>query len=146
MNTLQFRFEPENEWHGLLVANVASGAFKAEAGAWFNTLDVERFANALAAYPLKPDDLPMISGGIWTSAGELATPHLAVSVAPYDAHGRIRITVHLSSEGDRPDEDLGNAATVRFLATYADLAALAADMSAMLKGQIASAELISSAS
>jgi hypothetical protein len=146
MDALHFRFEPEDEWHGELIANVTSEQFQARGSAWFNTDELRRFSKALAAYPLKPDALPSITGGSWDDAGKLKQTHLAVDVVPHGLRGLVRFTVRLATEVDESEEnDLGCAATVRFLATYADLSNFAADLSALAEGQIEAALLRSTA-
>lgn len=143
MSLLTFYFEPENDWDGKLTATVTSNEFKAKGSAWFNTNELRQFAEELSAYPLPLDALPSLASGVWAERGRLERTHLAVSVAPYGLRGLVRFTVNLAT--DDLGETLGCNATVRFLATYADLSAFSAEVASLADGVIASASLYATA-
>jgi hypothetical protein len=146
MNLLDFRFEREDDWHGKLIANVSVAGFTAQGGAWFNTGELRRFAENLSTFPLGEEALPYIAGGFGVEADPPEQIHLAVSLAPHNARGAIRVTVQLATEV-RHDEanDLACSATVRFKVTYGDLARFGPDFINLLDGRSASATLQSSA-
>ena len=138
MSTLQLRFDPEDEWHGQLVATVSSEGFAGRASAWFATDEIRRFSHALAAYPLQREALPFISGGFGSEPGapEPEQVHLAMGVAPHDTRGTLRFTVRLATEvWGTEDGDLGCNATIRFVTTYNEIGPFAAAMLGLVEGQ-----------
>ena len=144
MSTLSLRFEPEDEWHGQLVATVSSNGFEGRASAWFATDELRRFSQAMTAYPLSTEALPSISGGFGSEPGapEPEQVHLAMDIAPHDVRGTLRFTVRLATEVWRTEEhDLGCNATVRFLTTYGDIGPFAAALSNLAEGRIDEATL-----
>jgi hypothetical protein len=147
LNRLQLRFDPEDEWHGLLIATVSSNGFEGRAAAWFATDELRRFSTALTAYPLRGEALPHMSGGFFSEPGgpEPEQVHLSIDVAPHDVRGRLRVIVHLATEvRETQDNDLGCNATVRFVATYSDIAPFGSAISALAEGQVDEAVLQSS--
>ena len=147
MSKLHLRFDPEDEWHGQLIATVSSNGFEGRANAWFATDELRQFSMALTTYPLRTEALPHISGGFGSEPGapEPEQIHLSIDVAPHDARGRLRVTVRLATEvWGTQDSDLGCNATVRFIATYGDIAPFVSAVSALAEGQVDEAVLQSS--
>jgi hypothetical protein len=147
VSRLHLRFDPEDEWHGQLIATVSSNGFEGRSTAWFATDELRRFSRALTAYPLRSEAPPHISGGFGSEPGapEPEQVHLSVDVAPHDVRGRLRITVRLATEVWRTqDSDLGCNATVRFVATYGDIAPFSSAVLALAEGQVEEAVLQSS--
>ena len=146
MNLLQFRFEPEDEWHGKLIAAVEAGGFAGQGGAWFNTDELRGFAKGVSAYPLRVEALPCIAGGFGVKADEPEQVHLAVYLEPHNARGEIRVTVRLATEvWNGEADDLAANVTVRFLVTYGDLGRFGPEFLDLLEGRTAKATLQSSA-
>jgi hypothetical protein len=98
MNSLTFRFEPENEWQGELFATLSANGFAGQGKAWFSTDELRDFAKALTAYPLQADALPKIAGGFGADSDHLEQTHLAVALQPHNARGEIRVAVQLATE------------------------------------------------
>lgn len=122
MNRLSFRLEPYEEGSGKLFATLSGGQFAGEGGAYFNTDDLQDFASALSAYPLRPDFLPAIASGFGESPETLTQTHLSVAFHPHNNRGEIRVTVRLATEiWKDADADLACEVVARFLVTYADL-------------------------
>lgn len=146
MSELHFRFEREDDWHGKLVANVATEAFAGEGGAWFNTDELRSFTKSLSAYPLPAEAPPSIAGGFGVSANRLEQVHLAVTVEPHNARGLVRATVTLATEvWNSEAEDLACSTTARFVVTYADLGQFVPALLDVLEGRADRATLHSSA-
>ena len=146
MDSLCFRFEREDDWHGKLVATVSTAGFAGTGGAWFATEELRDFGKALSGYPLRPETLPSITGGIGGEAGAPDQVHLAIKLEPHSPRGIIRVTVSLASDvWNSEEEDLACTATVRFLTTYADLGRFGPDFLAVVEGQSPEATLEPSA-
>jgi hypothetical protein len=151
VHLLSFQFEPEDEWHGKLIATVSASGFAGQGAAWFGTDELRRFAESASAYPLREEALPSIAGGFWREGvGESEVPeqvHLSVAIAPHDARGAVRVTVRLASQvWDSETIDLACGVTVRFKATYGDLDRFAASFMALVEGRSVAADLRSSPS
>lgn len=146
MTELHFRFEREDEWHGKLVASVATDGFAGEGGAWFNTDELRAFAVSLSAFPLPTESPPSIAGGFGVSASGPEQVHLAVTVEPHNARGLVRATVRLAMEvWNSEADDLACCTTVRFVVTYADVGQFGPALLAVIDGRAEKATLQSSA-
>src|SRR5688572_26860303 len=137
MSELEFRFQPEDEWHGKLVAKVSAAAFAGEGGAWFNTDTLRRFAETLSEFPLRQEAPPSIASGFWNAESDaLEQVHLAVSFEPHNARGAVRVTVQVATEAYHSEaEDLACSATIRFLVTYGDLARFTPEFLDLVEGR-----------
>jgi hypothetical protein len=146
MNSLAFRFEREDEWHGKLFATVSADGFAGEGGAWLNTDQLREFGQRLSAFPLVKEDPPSISSGFGANADSLEQVHVSISLHPHNARGAVRATVELATEVWNGEEaDLACSATVRFLVTYGDLARFGPEFLDLIDGRAVSATLQSSA-
>lgn len=145
-NLVTFRYEPEDERHGKLIASGGAGDFTGLGEAWFTSESLRQFADACEAYPLKADDPPTLRGGYWDDSGSvLQEPHISIVLAPYDARGSIRAVVELATDAYLADDRaVARSLTIRFLLTYADLAAFAPHFRLLIEGKETAMSLRSS--
>lgn len=144
MNALQLRFEPEDEWHGKLIAACSVNGFSGCGAAWFSTSKIQAFCTALESFPLSTDGSPSLAGGFWTARDNIEPEqvHLGIEVAPHDARGELRVTVRLASEVWKGNEqDLQCQTTMRFLTTYGEIGSFAAALRFLVDGNARLAEL-----
>jgi hypothetical protein len=140
MGLLTLRYRPEDQWHGEVVATVASEGFAGSASAWFNESDLVLFAGRLSEYPLNEPPLSL-AGGYLSRAGDLER-HLFVAIIPHDPLGNLRVVVELAPP-DRGHDELGTYSVVRtwFTVTYTDLERFQRALRQMLKGKAEHAAL-----
>lgn len=142
MTLLHFHFEPEDEWHGKLSATVETGGFAGKGVAWFSTEELRDFGKELSAFPLRIGSLPFITGGFGAKEDAPGQVHLAVSLEPHNVRGEIRVCVKLATEVWNDEAaDLACSATVRFLATYADLGRFSPEFLDLIEGRRTTAAL-----
>ncbi|SOB79702.1 hypothetical protein SAMN06297144_0688 [Sphingomonas guangdongensis] len=142
MDLLRLRFEPEDQWHGKVTADVSAKGFAGRGSGWFATAELRNFVAAMSAFPLDAENLPSITGGFGATQEALEQVHVAIAFAPHDVRGSIRATVRLATEVWNADTaDLASSVLVRFLVTYADLDKFGAAISGLLDGEIAEATL-----
>jgi hypothetical protein len=124
----------------------STAGFAGTGSAWFATEKLRDFGKAVSGYPLEPQSLPSIIGGVGGEAGAPDQVHLAIKLEPHGSRGIIRVTVSLASDvWNGEEEDLACTATVRFLTTYADLGRFGSDFLAVVEGQSSEATLEPSA-
>jgi hypothetical protein len=146
MNSLAFRFEREDEWHGKLFASVSADGFAGEGGAWFNTDQLREFGQRVSVFPLPKEDAPSIASGFGASADSPEQVHVSISFHPHNARGAVRVRVQLATEVWNGEEaDLACSTIVRFLVTYGDLARFGPEFLDLVDGKAMSATLQSSA-
>ena len=140
MGSLTLRYKAEDQWHGEVLATVASEGFGGTASAWFNESDLAAFANRMSEYPLSEPPLSLASG--YVSRGGDLEHHLSVVILPHDPVGNIRVVVELAPP-PRGYDDLGTYSTVRtwFAVTYTDLERFQRALHRMLKGEADEASL-----
>jgi hypothetical protein len=132
-----FRYEPEDEGHGKLIARGEAGDFTGLGEAWFTSESLRQFADACEAYPLQADAPPTLRGGYWDDSGSvLREPHISIVLEPYDARGSIRAIVELATDAYLADERaVAQSVAIRFLLSYADLAAFAPHFRLLIEGK-----------
>lgn len=140
MGSLTLRYKAEDQWHGEVLATVASEGFGGTASAWFNKADISSFADRMSEYPLSDPPLSLASGYVSPWGG--LERHLSVAILPHDLRGNIRVVIDLAPP-PRGDDDLGTYSTVRtwFAVTYTDLERFQRALRRMLKGEADEASL-----
>lgn len=144
MSTAELRviYRPDEDGTGEIIATVKSGAFAAQASAWFGR-DLRTFVANLRSFPLTSANPPTIEGGFWDKKGSgiwsernsLKQCHLRISIRPHNTHGTLLVHVDLASPVLKtPDADLQNSATIRFLTEYAAVAGFAEQFEKVLDG------------
>ena len=138
MTELRVGYQPESDFDGLLQAEVRSHAFCGHGGIWVAPQYVrETFIAALRAVPIVADKPPLLEGGYWCKdkKGALEQCHLRIVVRPYNARGKLLVRVEFATEFlTTPDDDLQQAATIRFVTDYAPLAQFADGLDDALEG------------
>jgi len=107
-NSLRLILEPDDDGTCELFAMVAANGFSGRGSAWFNVSDLEKISKELMAYPLHPENLPIIAGGYWSKEkkGELKQTHLLIKPYPIGSTGELGVRVELATplcESDRPE-------------------------------------------
>jgi hypothetical protein len=143
---LRVRFQDDGDGTGELRVRAEAEGFSGEGSAYFNTEELEEFANALAAFLLPTEDKRRyIAGGFWSKEqrGKLDQEHLGISVYPADAlRGYIGFQVRMATQawpGTRPESK--KQAVVEVVTTYEPLSKFAKDLIAVLNGSIEEAFL-----
>ncbi|OJT17347.1 hypothetical protein BO221_45320 [Archangium sp. Cb G35] len=93
---LRLRFEPDDDGTGELHASVGSQGFSGQGSAWFGAERLERFATALAAYPLTEEARTGIAGGYYKD-NRLEQVHVAISAYQLDQAGHIGVRVRVAT-------------------------------------------------
>jgi hypothetical protein len=62
-NSLRLSLEPDDDGTCELFAEVSVNGFSGKGSAWINLRDLEKLAKEFMAYPLRPENLPIIAGG-----------------------------------------------------------------------------------
>jgi len=122
---------------GQPVATVTSGAFSGTGWAYFYREQVEKFIQNLRACPLVADRLPKIEGGYWNKEqrDKLDECHLRVAVRPFNL-GQLMVLVDLATElPTNTGRDHQQTIHARFRTEYAELAAFASELLAVLEGK-----------
>lgn len=140
MGSLSLHYKAEDEWHGEIIATVASDGFGGTASAWFNQGDLASFATRLSEYPLGEPPLSLASG--YLSRGGGLERHVSLVILPHDSLGNIRVVIELAPP-PRGYDDLGTYSMVRtwFAVTYLDLERFQRGLFRMLKGEADEATL-----
>jgi len=134
MGSLTLRYKAEDQWHGEVLATVASEGFGGTASAWFKKADISSFADRMSEYPLNEPPLSMASGYLSPWSG--LERHLSVAILPHDLRGNLRVVIELAPP-PRGEDDLGTYSTVRtwFAVTYTDLERFQCALRRMLKDE-----------
>jgi len=143
---ISFRYEPEDEGHGKLMASAEVGDFTGIGEAWFTTETLRSFAEACKVCPLQAKNPPSLAGGYWDDGGNiLEEAHLSIVLEPYNVGRSIRAIVQLATNSYTESErDVASSANIRFLLTYADLEAFASHFLLLISGRETSVALRSS--
>ncbi len=135
---LRVRFVDEYDGTGELIAHAGSDGFSGTGRAYFNTEAIQKFADAIANFPVSNAVPLTVAGGFVDSAERSGIPeqeHLGISVYPIDSHGHIGIQIRMATPlytGDRPESR--KSATVELVTTHEPLARFSRDLLAMLGG------------
>lgn len=101
MNKSRLRLTLEPDYDGTceLFAEVSANGFTGKGSAWFNLCDLEEFSKEFMAYPLRPENLPIIAGGYWNKEkkGELEQTHLLIKTYPIGSTGKLGVRVELAT-------------------------------------------------
>jgi hypothetical protein len=97
---LLLRFADDGDGTGKLLAQVRSGGFSGEGGAYFSTGQLQDFAEAVGMFPIPEENSPYIVGGFFKKdgGGDLEQEHLALKVYPIDRTGHIGIQARIATE------------------------------------------------
>ena len=107
-NSLRLTLEPDDDGTCELFAAVSANGFSGKGSAWFNLSDLDDLSKEFMAYPLRPENLPIIAGGYWSKdkKGELEQTHLLIKPYLIGSTGELGIRVELATpldESDRPE-------------------------------------------
>lgn len=107
-NNLRLSLVPDDDGTCELFATVSVSGFSGKGSAWFNLRDLEELSNEFMAYPLRPENLPIVAGGFWSKEqrGELEQTHLLIKPYPIGSTGELGVRVELATplyESDRPE-------------------------------------------
>jgi hypothetical protein len=89
---LTFWFDNDLDGTGSLWVEAGSNGFSGKGRAYFAKSQIEDFANALTAYPLKKESLPEIIGGFGDQE------NLLLKVYPINGKGDLAIQVKIATE------------------------------------------------
>jgi hypothetical protein len=138
---LRLRFGNEGERWGELFARAQADGFSGEGSGYFDIDEIEKFALAVGAFPLK---MSSISGGFEKrdSAGKLEE-HLGISLYAIDSRGHIRVQVRMSTTADPGDtrSESQNSAKVELVTTYEPLSKFSRGLIALVRGSVAEIRL-----
>ncbi|HEX5751192.1 MAG TPA: hypothetical protein VFZ09_33520 [Archangium sp.] len=132
---LRLAFEPDDDGTGKLHASVRSQGFSGQGSAWFGTEQLERFASALAAFPLAEEARTGLAGGYWRN-DRLEQIHLAISAYQVDAAGHIGVRVRVAttvSPSERPQSQ--HMTEVELQTTYHELECFSRELREHLAGE-----------
>ncbi|KFA92938.1 hypothetical protein [Archangium violaceum] len=132
---LRLRFQQDDDGTGELHASVRSQGFSGQGSAWFGAEQLERFASALAAYPLTEEARAGLAGGYWRD-NRLEQVHLAISAYPLDSAGHIGVRVRVAttvSPSDRPQSQ--HVTEVELQTTYHELELFSRQLREHLAGE-----------
>ncbi len=118
-----------------------SGSYAGRGSAGFNVREIERFANGLAAYPIRgPVEL---RGGFWDpTERRIEHEHLYVAVYPVGSIGRIGVKVRAATpihRDERPEQR--HSAEIELLTEYEQLRAFSSALTEVLRGDREYADL-----
>jgi hypothetical protein len=137
-DNLSLRFDNDSDGTGKLLASVRFRGFAGHGGAWFGVAELEKFANAMAGYPISSDKRTEIAGGFWKkdASGELQQEHLAIAVYRIGHRGQVGVQLRLAGElwdGDRPESQ--STLQVEFLTTHQPLSDFSRQLLALIRGE-----------
>jgi hypothetical protein len=130
--SLQLKFQSDGDGTGKLLASVEARGFAGRGGAWFDISQIDKFADAIAAFPLPTDRRCLLNSGFWKNGG-LDQEHLAIEIYPVDTRGHIGVQVRLASElwgNDRQQSQ--SAVRVEMYTTYERLRKFSNDLRALV--------------
>lgn len=141
---LTLRFDDDGDGTGKLIAQAQSNGFSGEGGAWFSQIELQEFADALAAFPIPEEKPPEVVGGFYKNdgSGELTQEHLGLKVYPIDHRGHLGIQVRIATElwGDeRPESQ--QMVRLEIFTSYEPLLKFSKDLKALIVGRIHEATL-----
>jgi hypothetical protein len=128
-------FEPDDDGTGELHVSVRSQGFSGEGSAWFGAERLERFAAALAAYPLTEEARTGLAGGYYKD-NRLDEVHVAISAYQIDSAGHLGVRVRVATTvgvSARPQSQ--HVAEVELQTTYQELERFSREFLEHLAGQ-----------
>jgi hypothetical protein len=132
---LMFAYEGE----AVVSASCASGLFQGHAGAGADVSRIERFVEQLRRFPIPHQNPAILQAGDFKS-GELARTgeFLEIIVGPRGSLGDLLVEASIGgSVLGRPEQQISQSVTVRFLTDYASAAEFAAVLDAFAKTDFA---------
>ena len=136
MQRLTLLYQPEDEWHGVIVAHVESGAFAGRSSAWFSMERLRAFGEILETFPIVPGKEPALAGRFWTGDGTPDQMHVSIRIEPAGLRGELRLRVALASSDSRHEEGDHHGVQVAISLNYSDIVAFQRDFAALLDGNL----------
>ncbi|WP_375769144.1 hypothetical protein NR798_47005 [Archangium gephyra] len=132
---LRLHFDFDDDGTGELQASVRSQGFSGYGSAWFSTAQLERFASALAAFPLTEEARKGLAGGYWKD-GQLVEAHLGLSAYQIDHAGHIGVRVRVATPIGVAARPLSqHVAEVELQTTYHELESFSRELREHLAGE-----------
>ncbi|HYO71339.1 MAG TPA: hypothetical protein VEU33_35200 [Archangium sp.] len=132
---LRLGFDRDDDGTGELHVSVRSQGFSGHGSAWFGADQLERFASALAAYPLTEEARTGLAGGQW-NGDRLEQVHLAISAYQIDHAGHIGVRVRVATAVSHSERPLSqHVAEVELQTTYHELQSFSRQLREHLAGQ-----------
>jgi hypothetical protein len=119
-----------------------SNGYSGRSHAYFNKDEIERFAVALAQYPLPQGQRCSLTGGFGESRGRPANEHVGIDAYPVNRRGYIGIQIRMATavwSKTRPESQ--SIAQLEIVTTYEPLARFSMDLLALLDGTVSEATL-----
>jgi hypothetical protein len=143
--SLEVRYAPDTDGTGKLYVAAATCGFAGESSAWFDTIGLIEFAEALSAYPLAEGTPVEIHGGFRANEemGRPVQEHVGLSVEPVGGRGQIRVRIHLATPV-WPNEAVTvphHDVRLVFLTSYERLRYFSDHMVLTIRGQLTEAAL-----
>ena len=142
MPFLKLAIEPDEDGICKLHAEVSAGSFSGAGSAWFDSSEIEIFAEAIGNYPLPAENPPTLRGGFWDreNSQEITQEHLYISIFPSNSRGQIGVHTRLAQES-WPDSDprAQNAVSAMFTTSYMELSAFSEQLLFLCKGKVKNA-------
>lgn len=138
-NYVRFRFFDEGDGTGELEAAFSADGFAGTGRAYFDVARLSDRVNELAAFPLPSPNGIEIQGGYWESTGGadvLIQEHIGLTVRPAGATGNLALSLRVAIPGKDSKEPPRYLASAQLPTSYEALARFAAEMKALLKGEV----------
>jgi hypothetical protein len=132
---LRLRFAMDEDGTGALQASVRSQGFSGHGSAWFGVAQLERFASALAAYPLTEEARTGLAGGYWKD-DRLEQVHVGLSAYPLGPTGHLGVRVRVATAlgpSERPESQ--HVTEVELQTTYHELERFSGELRELLAGE-----------
>ena len=132
---LRLRFQRDDDGTGELHASVRSQGFSGHGSAWVGAAQLERFASALATYPLTEEARSGLAAGYWRD-DRLEQVHVGLSAYPFDSAGHIGVRVLVATPLGPSDRPLSRHVTeVELQTTYHELESFSRELRELLAGE-----------
>ena len=138
-NYVRFRFSDEGDGTGELEAAFAADGFAGVGRAYFDVARLVDQVNELTAFPLPSPKGVEIQGGYWESTGgteTLTQEHIGLTVRPVGATGGLTLSLRVAIPGKDPKEPPRYSASAQLATSYEAVTRFAAEMTALLKGEV----------
>lgn len=103
---IRLSLQRDSDGTGQLFVEASAAGYSGRASAWFDVAQIADFARSLDAYPITPDDPPVLQGGFWAreDGNVLEQCHVSFRVVAADSRGTLAVQLHLETpfwNGDR---------------------------------------------
>lgn len=129
-------FALESEGIGTLFAEAATDGFSGKASGLFNTVDLEKFAEAISEYPLPPRGRCSLRTGFGSPGSTVMDEeHLGIEVYPIDSRGHLGVQVRMATPvWAETRVDSQNLTKLELRTSYEPLGKFSRDLVALIKG------------